>query len=328
MRIGRYRHTHRPYVGMDMLATQIAERRAELGFLRSTWPRGLTQPTGVATELALPTAAILADSPSPDVAVTAADGATDDAMAAGPATGTVGVAPALPHGEHIASVSDGRPARIRSVQITSVPDGRPLSSAGAPPRGAGPAPAAAPRRGIGAGGSSTPHFPMMPPLAAEDATVPTASASATLAASSSLGATVGTAAGATATAVSAAGVGIEVGTDRVPATTAPPTTEHISSFLSCIRRRAADDATATAATAAETLATPPPSDVSLGANEGATANAAFAAAASLGSADISVLSPPAADGATSPTDIRRRAADDATATAAFAAETLPTLPPA
>jgi len=32
VRIGRYHYTHRPYVGMDMLVAQIAERRAELVF--------------------------------------------------------------------------------------------------------------------------------------------------------------------------------------------------------------------------------------------------------------------------------------------------------
>ena len=85
MRIGRYRHTHRPYVGLDMLAAQIAERRAKLAFLRSTWPRGSsTQPIGAASEMAAPTAATLADFPSPDVAVAAADNATDDATAEGP----------------------------------------------------------------------------------------------------------------------------------------------------------------------------------------------------------------------------------------------------
>ena len=51
--------------------------------------------------------------------------------------------------------------------------------------------------------------------------------------------------------------GMEVDTDPVPTMTAPPTAEHISSFLLYIRRRAADDATATAASAAEALATPP-----------------------------------------------------------------------
>ena len=67
----------------------------------------------------------------------------------------------------------------------------------------------------------------------------------------------GTAAGATATAVSIADIGTEVGMDPVPAMTAPPTAECISSFLSHIRRRAADDDTATAASTAETLPTSP-----------------------------------------------------------------------
>ena len=71
---------------------------------------------------------------------------------------------------------------------------------------------------------------------------------------SSLDVTVGTAARAMATAASAADTGMEADTDPVPTTTAPPTAEHISSFLLYIRRRAADDATATAASTAETLA--------------------------------------------------------------------------
>ena len=40
VRIGRYHCTHRPYVGIDVLVAQVSERRAELAFLRSTWPRG------------------------------------------------------------------------------------------------------------------------------------------------------------------------------------------------------------------------------------------------------------------------------------------------
>ena len=79
---------------MGMLAAQIAERRAELAFLRSTWPRGLTQRIGAASEMTVPTAATLADSPSPDVAVAAADSATDVVTAEGPEAGSVGVAPA------------------------------------------------------------------------------------------------------------------------------------------------------------------------------------------------------------------------------------------
>ena len=43
VRLGRYHYTHRPYVGIGMLEAQISERRAELAFLRSTWPRELTE---------------------------------------------------------------------------------------------------------------------------------------------------------------------------------------------------------------------------------------------------------------------------------------------
>ena len=67
-----------------------------------------------------------------------------------------------------------------------------------------------------------------------------------------------------------------------------------TSFLSYIRRRAADDATATAASATETLATPPPADVNVDATEGATASAVSAAAVSFRSSDINVFSPPPA----------------------------------
>ena len=99
---------------------------------------------------------------------------------------------------------------------------------------------------------------------------------------------------------------MEVDTDPVPTTTAPPTAEHISSFLLYIRRRAADDATATAAIAAETLAILPSPDVNVDATEGTTANAASAAAVSFRSSDINVFShfsvmpPPVADDATVP----------------------------
>ena len=119
--------------------------------------------------------------------------------------------------------------------------------------------------------------------------MPTASAAAALAASSFLDVTVGTAAGATATAASAADTGVEIDTDPVPTTGAPPSDEHISSFLLYIRRRAADDATATASSAAETLATPRSPDMNVDATEGATANTASAAAVSFGSSDISVF---------------------------------------
>ena len=40
VRLGTYDYTRRPYVGPDTLAAQIVGRRAELAFLRSTWPRG------------------------------------------------------------------------------------------------------------------------------------------------------------------------------------------------------------------------------------------------------------------------------------------------
>ena len=93
---------------------------------------------------------------------------------------------------------------------------------------------------------------------------------------------VGTAAGATATAASTAGIiGIEVATDPVPITTTPPTTErtYLPSFRTYagVRRRAADDATATAAAStAETMVTPPSPDVNVDVSEGATASPAFA----------------------------------------------------
>ena len=49
-------------------------------------------------------------------------------------------------------------------------------------------------RDTGTGGSSAPHFPVMPLLATDGATIPTASATTTLTASSSLDVTVDTAA--------------------------------------------------------------------------------------------------------------------------------------
>ena len=320
VRIGRYHCTHRPYVGIDVLVAQISERRAELAFLRSTWPRGSAQPIGAASDMAVATTAALTDPSSPDMTMTDTDGAMGAAPAPSPGepiapvsaralsvpstsvsdapplttvgTSHQGVAPILAPSEPIASVSDGRPARVRSVQVTSTTDGRPLSSASASPRGPGPPPTAGPHRDTGTGGSSAPHFPTVPSLAADDATIPVASAVTILAASPSLDATVDTVAGATATATSTAGVGMEVDTDPVPITTVPPTAGRISSFLSYIRRSVADDATATAASAAETLATPPSPDVNVDANEGATASAAFAAAVSVGSSDVSVFRHP------------------------------------
>ena len=255
-------------MGIGVLVAQIAECRAELAFLRSTWPRGSTQPVGAASDMAVATTAALTDPSSPEMTMTDTDG-----------TVGVGAAPAPSPGEPIAPVSDGRPTRVHSVQTTSVLHGRPLSSASESPRGAGPPLTAAPHRDAGTGGSSTPRFPRMPSLATDDTTVPTASASATLAASSSLGVTVYTAAGANVTAASAADFDVEVGTGSVPTTATPPDADHISSFLSYIRRRAADDATAMAAPAAGALATHPSPDGSVDVNDGATADAASAASA-------------------------------------------------
>jgi hypothetical protein len=97
----------------------------------------------------------------------------------------------------------------------------------------------------------------MPSLAADEATATATSAVTILNASPFLDATVDTVASTTAIATSTAGVGVEVDADSAPITTVPPTVGRISSFLSYIRRSVADDATATAASAAETLATPP-----------------------------------------------------------------------
>ena len=87
---------------------------------------------------------------------------------------------------------------------------------------------------------------------------------------------------------------MEAGTGLVPTTTVPPTTEHISSFLSYIRRRAADDAIAMAASADETLATSPSPDVQVDATEGTTTarSAVSAAAVSFRSSDINVFFAP------------------------------------
>ena len=129
------------YVGPGMLAAQIVGRRAELAFLRSTWPRRSSQPAGIAPEMTTPTAATLADSPSPEVAVAAADGATDDAMTEGPEAGTAGpalgadtsidfpngatlgfaTAPTLPPSEPVASASDGRPVHVLLASPSTLP---------------------------------------------------------------------------------------------------------------------------------------------------------------------------------------------------------------
>ena len=108
------------------------------------------------------------------------------------------------------------------MRVTSTTDGRPLSSASASPTGPGPPTTAGPYRDTGTGGSSAPHFPTVPSLAADDATVPVTSTATILTASPSLDATVDTVAGATATATSTAGVGMEVDTDPVPITPSLP----------------------------------------------------------------------------------------------------------
>ena len=95
------------------------------------------------------------------------------------------------------------------MQITSVPDGRPLSSAGAPPRGAGSAPVTDSHRGTGTGGSSAPHFPVMPLLATNNATMPTAFATTSVI-------TGGPTDGAMVTAASAADTGMDATTDATP----------------------------------------------------------------------------------------------------------------
>ena len=122
------------YVGPGMLAAQIVGRRAELAFLRSTWPRRSSQPAGIAPEMTTPTAATLADSPSPEVAVAAADGATDDVMTEGP-----GATPSLPPSEPVASVSDGRPVRALGEPVNLASDGRPPFTVGTPHQGVAPA---------------------------------------------------------------------------------------------------------------------------------------------------------------------------------------------
>ena len=84
----------------------------------------------------------------------------------------------------------------------------------------------------------------------------------------------------TAATASAADIGMDADTDPSPAVVALPTTEHISSFLLHIRRRVAGDDTATAASAAETLVTPPSPGANVDDTGGATAKAASAAAVS------------------------------------------------
>ena len=98
---------------------------------------------------------------------------------------------------------------------------------------------------------------MMPPPAAGDTAIPTKSAAVALAAYPSPDVVVDTVDDTTAATASAADIGMDADTDPSPAVVALPTTEHISSFLLHIRRRVAGDDTATAASAAEALVTPP-----------------------------------------------------------------------
>ena len=142
---------------------------------------------------------------------------------------------------------------------------------------------------------------------------------------------------------------MEVDTDPIPTVAVPPTAEHISSFLSCIRQSAADGATATAASAAAVLAVSPFSDMIA---DNATAIAASAADTGMGvDTDPTYIDTalPAADATTAaaagaaPTAItstavtgvtkkqrikhNHAAPDDATATAAPAAAMLAAPPP-
>ena len=308
VRIGKYHYTHRPYVGIDVLIAQVSERRAELAFLRSTWPRGSVSPTDTTPDVAVTAITALIDPSSPDVIITDTDGATGAAPAPSPGesiapvsaralgvprtsvsdapppitvgTSHQGVTPILAPSEHIASVSDGRPARVCSVRVTSTTDGRPLFSASASPTGPGPPTTAGPYRDTGSGGSSASHFSTVPSLATGDATVPVTSTVTILTASLSPDAAVDAVAGTTATATSTTGVGVAVDTDPVPVATAPPTAGHISSFLSYIRRSVADGTTTTATSAAGTLATHPSPDVDADTTDGDAAHTASASAAS------------------------------------------------
>ena len=114
--------------------------------------------------------------------------------------------------------------------------------------------------------TETPTVPPPPPFH-----VPEGAKDDALAASSPPGVALNAADGVTAAATSA------TDTDPVPAVTAPPIAEHISSFLLYTRRRLADNATATAASIAPVLPASPFPGVTVGTAEGATATAAPAA---------------------------------------------------
>ena len=103
----------------------MAQAPLKLAFLRSTWPRGSTQPIGATSEMAVAAAATLTDPPSPDMAVADINSATGDVVTEGSEASTMGAATAPPPGEPIAPVSDGHQARLLSVPITSVSDAPP-----------------------------------------------------------------------------------------------------------------------------------------------------------------------------------------------------------
>ena len=122
------------------------------------------------------------------------------------------------------------------------------------------------RRADCAGGDSASHFSVATPPAAGDATETTTSAAATLADSSSPDVAMDTIDSTTAAAASAVDTGVDADTDPSAAVVAPPTTEHISSFLLHIRRPAAGDDAASSSP-----------DMAGGSADGATATAASAA---------------------------------------------------
>ena len=131
--------------------------------------------------------------------------------------------------------------------------------------------------------------------------------------------TMGTADGATAASASATDTGADVDTDPTPAATAPPTAERISSFLLHIRRHVADNATASVASAAPVLATPPSPYGTVGTAEGATATAAPAAGTDM-AVDTDAIPAAAADdadaSAASSPDVVVGTTDNATETVA------------
>ena len=115
------------------------------------------------------------------------------------------------------------------------------------------------------------------------ATETTTSAVATLADSSSPDVVVNTVDSATAAAASAADTGLDTDTDTSPAVVAPPTTEHIFSFLLRIRRQASGDAASSSP------------DMAGGSADGATATAASAVDNGI-HVDPDATSPAVADG--------------------------------